>query len=190
VLMSRCVIVSWQGSGATFALRPLENRRMRARTFLTASALVIFALGASQADITPATPANAANKAPDKAPAGTPVPVETSMHDFMEGVFQGPYRRLKVSMAAEPKDNAGWKAIRGEALILAEGGNLLLLRKPAMDAEEWVKYSAASRDAGADLFKAAKAKDFTASKKAYEAMLTHCNACHKKFDDGKNQLTP
>ncbi len=124
----------------------------------------------------------------DKAPALVPVP--TSMHDFMEGVFQGPYKRLKLVMIAEPKDNAGWKAIRGDALILAEGGNLLLLRKPEKDADEWTKYSVASRDAGADMVKAAKAKDYPASKKAYEAMLNHCNACHKKFDNGKNQLVP
>ena len=124
----------------------------------------------------------------DKAPA--PKPVETSMHDFMEGVFQGPYRRLKTAMAAEPKDNAGWKVIRSEALILAEGGNLLLFRVPEKDADEWTKFSTANRDAGADLFKAAKAKDFPAAKKAYEAMIGHCNACHKKFDNGKNQLAP
>ncbi len=154
---------------------------MRLFTFL-ASATLVVGLGS----LPGAAPAPA--RGADKAPA--PVPVPTSMHDFMEGVFQGPYRRLKVVMAAEPKDNAGWKAIRGEALILAEGGNLLLFRKPEKDADEWTKYSVASRDAGADLFKAAKAKDFPAAKKSYEAMLGQCNACHKKFDNGKNQLVP
>ena len=129
-------------------------------------------------------------RAEEKAPAAAQVPVDVNMHDFMEGVFQAPYRRLKTAMAAEPKDAAAWKAVRSDALILAEGGNLLLLRKPAKDAEEWVKYSAASRDAGAELVKAAKAKDYPAAKKAYESMLTHCNACHKKFEDGKHILTP
>lgn len=118
------------------------------------------------------------------------VPVPVNMHDFMEGMFQAPYRRLKPAMAAEPKDNAGWKAIRSDALILAEGSNLLLTRKPEKDAAEWSKFSAASRDAGADMVKAAKAKDFAATKKAYEAMLGHCNACHKKFEDGKHILAP
>jgi hypothetical protein len=127
-------------------------------------------------------------RAEEKVPA--PVPVNTNMHDFMEGVFQAPYRRLKAALAAEPKDAAGWKAVRSDALILAEGGNLLLLRKPPKDAAEWAKHSAASRDAGADLFKAAKAKDFPAARKAYETMLGHCNACHKKFEDGKHILAP
>ncbi|HEV3386267.1 MAG TPA: hypothetical protein VG097_15710 [Gemmata sp.] len=118
------------------------------------------------------------------------VPVDASMHDFMEGVFQGPYRRLKAAIAAEPKDNPGWKTIRSEAIILAEGGNLLLMRKPEKDAEKWSEYSIASRDAGTELFKAAKKKDYAEAKKAYEKMITHCNACHKQFDNGKNQLTP
>jgi hypothetical protein len=158
---------------------------MRSRIVLTASVVVLFWLCGSHTGAVRPTA-----RADEKPAVGSPVPVETSMHDFMEGVFQGPYRRLKTSMAAEPKDNAGWKAIRSEALILAEGGNLLLLRKPVKDADEWAKYSAASRDAGAELFKAAKAKDFAASKKAYTAMLTQCNACHKKFDEGKNILMP
>jgi cytochrome c556 len=67
---------------------------------------------------------------------------------------------------------------------------MLLVRKPGKDADEWAKYSAASRDAGAELFKAAKAKDAPSAKKAYEAMLGHCNACHKKFEDGKHILAP
>lgn len=150
-----------------------------------ACAFVVAALVVSAG--TGPVPVRAAEKADPKVEI---VPVPVNMHDFMEGVFQGPYRRLKTAMAAEPKDNAGWKAVRGDALILAEGGNLLLTRKPEKDAAEWSKYSAASRDSGADLVKAARAKDFPAAKKAYEAMLGHCNACHKKFEDGKHILAP
>ncbi len=137
-----------------------------------------------------AVPAAPAARAADKPPAPEAVPVPVSMHDLMEGAFQAPYRRLKAGLAAEPKDAAAWKAIRSDALILAEGGNGLLARKPAKDADEWARYSVASRDAGAALFKAAKAKDAPAAKKAYEAMLGHCNACHKKFEDGKHMLAP
>lgn len=160
------------------ATNPPESLSMNARMSF---ALVLAAAVTWTAHTAP-------SPASDEQPKTTPVPVETSMHDFMEGVFQGPYRRLKTAIAAEPKDNAGWKVVRSEALVLAEGGNLLLLRKPEKDADKWAEFSAASRDAGADLFKAAKKKDFTASRKAYEAMITHCNACHKHFDGGKNIL--
>ena len=37
--------------------------------------------------------------------------VEDSMHEFMEYVFQPTYKRLKVSMATEPEDKAGWLSL-------------------------------------------------------------------------------
>lgn len=148
------------------------------------SALAICVILGQSADV---APVRAADK---EAAKGTIKPVPVSMHDFMEGVFQSPYRRLKAGMAAEPKDAAGWKSIRSDALILAEGGNLLLTRLPEKDADQWTKYSVDSRDAGAELVKAAKAKDYPGAKKAYESMLNHCNACHKKFENGKHILAP
>jgi len=117
-------------------------------------------------------------------------PLDVNMHDFMEGLFQAPYRRLKVSMAKEPGDNAGWKQLRSDTLILAEGCNLLLTRLPEKDGEDWVTHSVASRDAGAEVYSAAKQKDYAKSRSAYEKMLTHCNACHKQFENGKHILEP
>ena len=157
---------------------------MRARIFV---ATALTALAALAFALTPRAERVAAAEK-DK-PADNPA-LKASMHDYMEALFQGPYRRLKAGMAAEPKDNAGWKVIRSEALTMTEASNGLLVRKPEKDGDEWAKYSVASRDAAADVYKAAKAKDFPAAKKAYEAMLGHCNACHKKFDDGNHQLAP
>ena len=157
---------------------------MRARMFV---AIALVALSALVVSLAPRSDrATAAEK--DK-PSDNPA-LKASMHDYMEALFQGPYKRLKAGMATQPKDNAGWKVIRSEALTMAEASNGLLVRKPEKDAEEWSKYSVASRDAAAEVYKAAKAKDFPAAKKSYEAMLGHCNACHKKFDDGNHQLTP
>ena len=118
------------------------------------------------------------------------VPVDTNMHDFMEGMFQAPYRRLKEAIAAEPKDNNGWKAIRSDVLILSEGSNILVLRKPEKDQAKWDEYSLASKQAGETAFKAAKQKNFAETRKAYEVMLVHCNDCHKTFANGKHQLAP
>ena len=105
-------------------------------------------------------------------------------------MFQSPYRRLKEAIANEPKDNAGWRAIRSDVLILAEGSNLLLLRKQEKDQAKWDETSLASKQAGEAAFKAAKKKNYADARKSYEAMLTHCNECHKVFADGKHQLAP
>ena len=149
--------------------------------------LVLCLLCVSFSAMAPAIAADEPAKAP---PAPVPAAVPVSMHDFMEGVFQAPYRRLKVAMAEEPKEAAGWKAIRSDSLILAEGGNLLLLRLPEKDADSWTAHSVDTRNAGAELVTAAKAKNFAEARKAYETMLNHCNACHRQFENGKHSLAP
>jgi hypothetical protein len=119
-----------------------------------------------------------------------PQPVEKSMHEFMEYVFQPAYKRLKPLMATAPADNAGWKGIKGESLVLAEGCNLLLGRVPEKDGAAWSELSVAVRESGSQLYQAAKKKDFPAARQHYEAMLKKCNACHDKFEMGKHQLAP
>ena len=116
--------------------------------------------------------------------------VESSMHEFMEYVYQPTYKRLKVSMKAEPSDRNGWKAIKADSLILAESANLLLMRTPDENGADWNQSAVATRKLGGDLYRAAGEKDFESAAKAYRSMLTNCNACHKKFADGKYQLKP
>jgi hypothetical protein len=121
---------------------------------------------------------------------GEVVPVEDSMHEFMEYVFQPTYLRLKQSMAAAPADNKGWKAVKSDALILAESCNLLYGRAPKEHGEDWVKHATASKEHGAKLYGAARAKDFEAATSAWKTMLDSCNACHKQFENGKHILQP
>jgi hypothetical protein len=117
-------------------------------------------------------------------------PVDRSMHEFMEYFFQPTYQRLKPAMASAPTDNARWRSIKSDAMILAEGGNLLQLRTPPRDPAKWNTFSVAVRDTAAQLYKAARKKDFEASRKSYELMLESCNACHKQFAGGKHILAP
>ena len=115
-------------------------------------------------------------------------PVEDDMHEFMEYAFQPTYKRLKASMAEEPKDSNGWRPIKADSLILAEGGNLLLMRSEGD--VDWDKFAVAVRRAGGKLYQSARKKDYAAAKTNYAAMLENCNACHQQFADGKHQLTP
>lgn len=122
--------------------------------------------------------------------ADGPEVVEDSMHEFMEYVFQPTYRRLKVTMAGAPADNAGWKAMKSDSLILAESCNLLFDRAPEENATDWARHAVASRTSGSNLYQAARTKDFTAAAAAYNQMLENCNACHRQFENGKHILTP
>ncbi|MFP6621655.1 MAG: hypothetical protein VB877_20080 [Pirellulaceae bacterium] len=123
-------------------------------------------------------------------PATGPQPVDESMHHFMEYVFEPNYKRLQASLASKPKDKQAWKGIKGDALTLAEATNLLMTRGPKQNGYAWAPLSVAVRTRGSELYQAARKSDYTAARKAYTAMLTNCNACHKKYADGKHQLQP
>lgn len=116
--------------------------------------------------------------------------VEPSMHEFMEYVFQPPYKRLRAAMASEPADNAAWKAIKSDSLILAEAGNLLLIRHPDENEDTWRSHAVEVRGLGGQFYQAARKKDYAAATQHWSAMLQKCNSCHKAFADGKYQLAP
>lgn len=128
--------------------------------------------------------------APSPESAAQVTPVEPDMHEFMEYLFQPTFKRLKPAMAAAPADNAGWKAIKADALVLAEGGNLLLGRPAEEHAADWAKHSVAVRDLGGQLYRAAKAKDYATARGHYEQMVKSCNACHEQFAGGEHMLSP
>lgn len=119
-----------------------------------------------------------------------PAPVEEDMHEFMEYAFEPAYKRLRDVMAKTPESNTQWKAIKGDSLALAEGGNLLLIRAPKEGEADWGKFSVAVRKEGGSLYQAARSKDFAKAREHYEAMLGQCNRCHDQFAGGKHQLKP
>jgi hypothetical protein len=129
--------------------------------------------------------AEAVNAEPAKEEA-----VEEDMHEFMEYVFQPPYKRLKAALAIEPADKNEWKTVKSDSLILAESTNLLLSRAPEEDGMDWISHSTAVRSAGSQLYQAAKKRDYAATRSSFASMLNKCNACHRQFEDGKHILTP
>lgn len=152
-------------------------------SILFAAALLIWGASLLLSELT------SAHAAPAKENA-TVEPVESDMHEFMEYVFQPTFNRLKPAMGAEPTNNQAWKSIKAESLILAEGGNLLLVRQPKEDAADWVKYSLQVREFGGGLYRAAIAKNYATARKNYESMVKSCNACHQQFAGGEHILTP
>lgn len=113
----------------------------------------------------------------------TSEPVEKSINTHMSLLFKPSYKRLKELMRESPKDAAGWRAIQSEALLLAEsGGNLTARRDEAIGLgkdDYWMKNSKAVRKQGADLYNAAKEKNFEAATRSYRGLTTSCNACHR-----------
>jgi hypothetical protein len=138
----------------------------------------------------PVTDQNAACAAQPEPSDPGPQPVEDDMHEFMEYVFQPTYKRLKADMAAAPDDESAWKGIKSNALILAEGGNLLLIRTPEKEANAWQSHAVDVRELGGKLYRTAKTKDYDEARTIYVSLLNKCNSCHDKFAHGEHQLKP
>jgi hypothetical protein len=86
-----------------------------------------------------------------------------------------------------PKTDAEWGALEGQALMLAESANLLMMPGRARDQNDWMKYSRLMLDAAADALAAAKKKDIDGITLVGERLLESCTACHKGYrkDYGK-----
>ena len=127
--------------------------------------------------------------APARSTENRPEVVAGSMHDFMEYVFQPTQERLRNSLAAEPASAGDWKAVRSDALFVAESCNLLFARSPAGNVADWKEHTAATRLHGASLYEAACGQDFTAAAAAYTSLVESCNSCHQQFAGGQHLLT-
>ena len=84
-----------------------------------------------------------------------------------------------------PKTDVEWNAIRNQALMLAESGNLLMMPSRARDKGDWVKDSKMLVDVGAAAYKAALAKDMVDGIVALNKLLNDsCVVCHQQYRPG------
>jgi cytochrome c556 len=102
---------------------------------------------------------------------------------LMEGLADPNTKALGKLLANKPKDAEGWAFARGQALLLAEAGNLLLMRPPRAAAGEaaWQTHSADLREQATNLARAAAAKDYLQARTALAGVGNACNRCHQTF---------
>jgi hypothetical protein len=121
---------------------------------------------------------------PSAPPATTtirPAPIaETKL--LMEGLNQPNFRGMQQLLAKEPTTVEQWTFLRGQALLVAEAGNLLLLRPPKNQGDDsWQTMSAAQRSAATKLARAASDRDYVRSRVALADLANACNKCHRTF---------
>src|SRR5215216_5692950 len=87
-----------------------------------------------------------------------------------------------------PRDAKGWEAARGQALLLAEAGNLLMIGTRVRDNNQWMKMSRAMVDAAALAATAAEKRDANALEAATDALTVACEACHRPYRDQGRQM--
>jgi hypothetical protein len=117
------------------------------------------------------------------APAFTPkfeVVGETRL--LMEGLAHSNYRSLAKLLRAKPTDLDTWVFARGQSILIAETGNLLLLRPPRNTGRDtWMKLAMAMRSEAAEVARAAGSRDYTAATANLTRLTDSCNRCHTTF---------
>ena len=117
------------------------------------------------------SPALSAQTAPD-----APQPVATMKQLMLEVIHPASNSLLLLVNRGGPDDDKEWTEARRSALILAESGNLLMMRNRAPG---WTADAKLLTDAGAAAFKAAEAKDVKALAVVPDRIDTSCTTCHK-----------
>ena len=142
-------------------------------------AAVVFACGAVFLSFAHSQPQPAKKPPPKLEPVA-----ETKL--LMEGLADPNTRALGKLLAAKPKDAEAWAFARGQALLLAEAGNLLLMRPPKTKAgeESWLTDAADLRESATSLARAAAAKDYLQARTALAGVGNACNRCHQTFRVG------
>lgn len=136
--------------------------------------IALFAL----AGLLTAVPADT-KSAQQSAPRLEPV-AETKL--LMEGLLAPNFRGLERILKQAPADQEAWAFARGQALLIAEGGNLLLLRPPHnAGASVWQDRAAELRQAAAKLARSAADRDYVRCRVGVHEVVSVCNRCHRAF---------
>lgn len=80
-----------------------------------------------------------------------------------------------------PTTESEWGALEGQALMLAESANLLMMPGRARDRQQWMADSRLMLDAAADALAAAKKRDVDGIVLVGERLLESCTSCHKTY---------
>jgi cytochrome c556 len=101
---------------------------------------------------------------------------------LMEGLTQPNYQSLAKLLRDRPADAETWTFARGQAILVAEAGNLLLLRPPRNQGRDtWMREAMDMRQAAAALARQAGNRDLERSRAALADLTTACNRCHQSF---------
>lgn len=101
---------------------------------------------------------------------------------IMEGIAHTNFRGLERILNQNPPEEQGWKFARGQALLLAEAANLLMLRPPKNDGQNvWFDQSMKLRSQAKQLALTIVKHDLPNSRAQLVQLAASCNRCHQTF---------
>jgi hypothetical protein len=101
---------------------------------------------------------------------------------LMEGMLNSNYRSIGKLLKNKLADRETWVFARGQAILIAETGNLLLLRPPkGTGRDTWMRLSMEMRSQAIALATVAATKDHAKSLRALADLKAGCVRCHQTF---------
>jgi hypothetical protein len=101
---------------------------------------------------------------------------------IMEGLLHSNFRGLERNLNKNPMDDQTWVFARGQALLIAESANLLMLRPPRNSGEPlWMERSMDLRAQAQQMAKLLSGKDLERVKAGMSQVSNSCNRCHQTF---------
>jgi len=123
-----------------------------------------------------------------QAPAANAGPPIDSMSDLMVSMVYPAANNILLSVyRGGPQNDTDWATIQRNAVLLAESGNVLLTRAPnGANQGDWARDARMLVDAGAAVYKAARAKDTATLLTTDQGINASCTTCHKQFRFGSD----
>jgi cytochrome c553 len=119
-----------------------------------------------------------------QSPPFTPV---ATINEIMDAITL-PYSDAILYIQRNPPQNdRDWEVLQLQALMLAESGNLLMMKGRAKNQGDWMKDARMLVDAGMAAVKATRAKSIDAVLALNEQIVTSCITCHRKFRSGRRE---
>ena len=86
-----------------------------------------------------------------------------------------------------PTSDRDWETLQMQALMLAESGNLLMMKDRARNQGQWMTDARALVDAGLAAVKATRARDIDAVLALNEQIVDTCITCHRQFRSSRRE---
>jgi hypothetical protein len=114
------------------------------------------------------------------------MPVAT-INEIMDAITLPYSDALLYIQRNPPQNDRDWETLQMQALMLAESGNLLMMKNRAKNQGEWMIDARKLVDAGMAAVKATRAKDINAVLALNEQIVSSCVTCHRKFRSGRRE---
>jgi hypothetical protein len=99
----------------------------------------------------------------------------------MDALNQANFQGLERLLHEKPATIDAWIFARGQALLIAECGNLLMIRPPTVGRAVWLDRCADLRTAATRVARAAADRDYPRARNLTGELATSCNRCHDTF---------